>query len=750
MTVSQMAQVKVQEGVDDANDEADAARGRALLLVGLEDIASLNEREAAKLMHVLGHGDKVGVWSTPSGWLPPGRRQAAVNIKDRILNFLPTALQEVFRADTALMSRAELLVTQYAIMLRMGPSGTGRSQGRSLSPGTIKTILFSHAPRIIALGLIGITSSISADGKDVSVDEYQGPLLASITLAQLRQINGKAYQMALKECQRMYMLASRGFWVDLPGLEGEARSTVLAGTIRFNPPEGPKNPHLPLPDEFVSKLGKRCLWLMEDLGPNLFRFGEILECFWHRPIKDGLQKKNIRDRRRKAVRMALKEFIWKDSTGDQISQTPFPLKLSTERGFAKNDSALKKGKPTDEDAASGEMRWPPRNHSDFIQLIYLVQYAHACVVLLSMGGRQSEFLSLQRDCVTHAVDGRAYANGRTYKLTQRIGGVVRDWQLPDVAVGALEQQSRLVALSERFGSLSSESTEPVTTDLTHLWGQINSGSHTNPTNPLAGLSRTFVSFPRRIGLEAQPGGQNLRSHRFRKTVARLVALALTQAPKLLMDVFGHKSLEMTLYYILTDKDLQAEIETVTRELRVMRAKEAVDKMVNDAIKVADDVGAALGGYGGLAAVAIRDAVEVQRQRVHRRGEDWDARSAYELAELLTLQGKAWDQVREGVICTKFVGEAGPCNKSKGRPEPSKCDSACVHRLEEEFLREDVDGALRECVAAYERSIADDESLTASHWAGQIRSHVVRFSDLQDKWMAHPTVCALMSPPGASA
>ena len=115
----------------------------------------------------------------------------------------------------------------------------------------------------------------------------------------------------------------------------------------------------------------------------------------------------------------------------------------------------------------------------------------------------------------------------------------------------------------------------------------------------------------------------------------------------------------------------------------------------------------------------------------------------ELAELLTLQGKAWEQVRPGVLCTKFPGEAGPCNKSKGRPEPSKCQSTCGHRLEEAFLREDVDGSIRDALTAYETAIADEESLTAAHWAAQVRAHVPRFADLQAKWMLNATVQALV-------
>jgi hypothetical protein len=206
-----------------------------------------------------------------------------------------------------------------------------------------------------------------------------------------------------------------------------------------------------------------------------------------------------------------------------------------------------------------------------------------------------------------------------------------------------------------------------------------------------------------------------------------------------MEIFGHRSLEMTLYYILADKELRAEIETVSRELRIMRATTVVEKMVEADVVAGDE----LGGYGGPAAASIHKAIEVQRQQMHRQGKDWEISSTAELAELLTLQGTAWEQVRPGVICTKFPGESGPCNRSKGRPEPSKCRTDCGHRLEEAFLREDINGAIHDSLAAYAQAIADNESLTASHWAAQIRAHVPRFRDLQKKWMGHPTVKALM-------
>jgi hypothetical protein len=239
-------------------------------------------------------------------------------------------------------------------------------------------------------------------------------------------------------------------------------------------------------------------------------------------------------------------------------------------------------------------------------------------------------------------------------------------------------------------------------------------------------------------MDPEPGGQQIRPHRLRKTVARLVALALVRAPRILMAVFGHKSIEMTMSYMLSDKNLRAEIEKVSRELRVVRAAE----VVLDIVYAEDKKDAELvnGGYGGPAAEAIQRAQKVYRERLHQMGDDFDVRTLSELAELLTLRGKAWVYVRPGIICTKFPGtESGPCNKSRGQPEPARCQTHCSHRLEEQFLRRDVDAAIAHAVDEYARMGKEGNELVQDSWASQIKLHLGRFEDIRRKWMSNPTV-----------
>jgi integrase len=572
----------------------------------------------------------------------------------------------------------------------------------------------------------------SHQGLNLDYAQLNSNFLSDLTPEDLEPLTQNARRKVLQEWKRMEMLGHLGLWSDVPTLSVRSLAQAMTGPVRYSEAPPKRNAHLPLPDDYVAQLGSRGLWLIFDLAPNLLKIGEQFVHVWELTDKPHLAPDTIRNTRSNAAREILENFKWRDSKGTLIEKPPFALYLPKAHGF---------GARGDRGDEAGEHRWPPRNYRDFMGLAGALQAAHLTVGLLSMGPRRSEILSLERSCVAYAPDGRRYADGRTFKLVERHEGELRDWLLPEVAVTAFEQQVRLVTLCEKVSSLSPQAVaQPeIEPGARHLWGRISAAYMSDANVPLTDVNPTLISYARMLGLDIAPGGQNLRSHRFRKTLARLVALALTQAPRLLMEIFGHRSLEMTLYYILADKELRAEIETVSRELRIMRATTVVEKMVEADVVAGDE----LGGYGGPAAASIHKAIEVQRQQMHRQGKDWEISSTAELAELLTLQGTAWEQVRPGVICTKFPGESGPCNRSKGRPEPSKCRTDCGHRLEEAFLREDINGAIHDSLAAYAQAIADNESLTASHWAAQIRAHVPRFRDLQKKWMGHPTVKALM-------
>jgi len=373
-------------------------------------------------------------------------------------------------------------------------------------------------------------------------------------------------------------------------------------------------------------------------------------------------------------------------------------------------------------------------------LMNLLQLAHIFVAGMSLAPRAGELVTLQRDCVRRSRQKLQKARGRTYKLVERSGGKVREWVLPEIADKAIKQQARLVALAEQIGTKTS--TLGRVTPGKHLWGQLGVAPQSKATERLLDFTRALCAYAEALDLDLYPGGQRLRFHRFRKTVARLVGLAIAEAPRVLMQVFGHASVESVLYYMLADRAFQLEVEQVVRALRVAKAAQAVEEMV----KAEEDLLSKPphGGWAGPAAAKLHESTRKFRRSLHESGESWGAESAGQLAEILTLQGRHWQLVREGVLCTKLPGESGTCNKSKGRPEPSKCGSTCLHRLEEPLLRADTDSAIRSCVDELERVEARDDTFMAGFWAGQIRAAVVRFEDLEAKWSEHPTVARAMA------
>lgn len=721
-------------------EEIEATRTQALLRIGPEELLTLTGKALVSVQAVLGHGAELGRWTTPRRWCPTGiKAKLSLDIRMRLLDLLP---DQSVRPKAAtgygkrVLEHAVEALTRYLIVLRMGPASMRQKRAaQPLDPSVIADSGYYISSQLFAIALMRWLQSRDEDRVVV------GEFLRIVRNEDLATLTKSQQEKVLAEARRMQSLLDRGWWTDLPMCTAiQTVTTDVAGDAPSASKERKRDSHLPLPDAYVSEMGNKSLWLIESLAPNLLQIAESICTIWQDTDVDDIPPQTIRNRRRKEVSKLLDSWEWKDSNGNLIERPPFPILLSRsgEKKATVNDK-------TDEKLES--LHWPPRKLASVLGLLGNVQLAHLFVVSLSTGGRKSETMDLRRGCVEYSRDGRPYANGRTFKLVRRHDGEMRDWVLPDLAVISLEQQGRLVQVVERIGlqkpdrSPKQKSSETIPSD--HLWVQVSGGAMSDRSQPLLHLDKAMRAYATSLSMDTKPGNQLLRPHRFRKTVARLAALALAQAPKILMNVFGHKSIEMTLYYILSDKDLQADIEKVSRELRVMRAEETVSAIV--AAEEHGTEGISLGGYGGPAALMVSRAIQRQKERIHRSGEDWDAGSVRELAEILTLQGKAWELVRHGVICTKLPGtEAGPCNKSKGRPEPSKCQTACNHRLEEAFVREDVDGAISSCIEEFSAATEAQDELMQALWAGQIRAHVSRFSDLRVKWSAHPLVQQLLA------
>jgi hypothetical protein len=715
----------------DIETEVEATRTEALTLFDVEQIESMDDDALHGLKSLLQHGHDLERWATPRKWKPLGRdSELDIDLRARIVNRLPERHRRLLAdsdemigvarsADVTFLERSEtpaqrLLamaigrLVRLLVLCRVGPAGVGkRAKGRPLDPSTVMSLANGELTQLISWGL-----SHRLDQLDQQAPSEDMRFFGHIRSEDFAGLTPSKKNRHLYQVKRLQLLADRGLWSD-PTTLGEIKkgTTAVAGALETFEPEESLDTHLPLADDYVSEMGKYCHWLIRDLAPVALEVGATVRDMWQSTDDPVLSPGARAQRRDRAIRRIFAKTRWLDSSGAEIDALPF------------------------EPSASAPVFWPVTHFSHFMHVLKLIQAAHLFVVGMSMGARNSELLTLPRGCVQRSRNGLPYASGRTWKLVERHDGAERDWVLPNLAMVAIEQQERLVSMVEAIGQRTTGADDRRAQPGSHLWAEIGMGN-ADCTRQMMHSSTLLQRFARALGMDPNPGGQSLRVHRFRKSIARLVALAITQSPKVLQDVFGHKNIEMTLSYILTDKELQSEIERVIRELRVMKATEMVEAMVAAETEVLP----ALAGFGGPAATVIATAVSEHRAGLHRRGEEWGAQTARELADILTLRGKAWLMVRPGIFCTKFPGtESGTCNRSRGAPEPARCQTHCSHRLEEPFLRADVEACLREAVDAYLACKMAGNDLVQAFWAAQVKVHLERFPAVEALWKDDPIV-----------
>lgn len=450
----------------------------------------------------------------------------------------------------------------------------------------------------------------------------------------------------------------------------------------------PRNasPHLPLSDTFISEAGWRILWLLEDLGPNIVRLNAGIarldpDMHWRA--------------RRKQLDLLFGSCQWVDRHGKPLSSFPFPLEVAG-NGIAGPIRAVPD--------VTGEVH--------VSRLVHILQLSHIYVTSFCMGARSSEVFSLPKNCLDPATDALnpGLVTGRTYKFVDAAGGLERDWPMHPIGVFAIQQQ---IELSHPIRRQDNDS----------LWVQMRASS-TGELKSVKGDTLKAVKLNRlveAIGLKGLLDHDGLYIHRFRKTLARLCALALVGAPKVLMELFGHKSVDEALYYMLTDRELAAEVDQMAKDLIVLRGAEVIENI--------DDV-------GGPAGERLRHFIATRPMLAET---DAGVTSIKEMARLITMNGNSWTMPRPNIVCTKGPFQAGPCTRKVGHPDGSRCQPDCDHRLELQAALNDADESIQYCI----QQLAEIEEWTndyeAIFWIGQLRHHLARFPDLVPSWVAHPVM-----------
>lgn len=693
-----------------------AVRTEVQLNLRVNTIQNLDSEELLKLQSRLGMGSTWGVIEISESLVPPGVCSANGT---RILDM--RLAKKCKSIDPEQEELGILTLTRYAMVCSLVPVMGPRTRAVCLAPTTISSCI-----KKLSL-LVELALQKPSDGA--------GGVLSRLDASDL--LGAGIGRKHLTELNRLLQFRNRGYWSDVPTVSAaEALSiagnalTGTSATVRGQAESGDEQPDgveneaesiddeprqfQPFSDEYVAETGWRVAWMVEHLGLQLIKCAEALVAIYG-PLKSTSEKFHALECKRSwAASKFLASYDWLDTKGEPLAELPFDIRFTGQ------------GKGTG-------FCWPPKTHSELKGLLTLLLASNLHISLFSTGGRISEILSFQQGCIVEAADGSMTVAGRTYKLVTIRGGQERDWPIPAIGVLAIYLQERLAKVSGAI-NLNDGRDEPRTegapldSEAAHvkaapdadvvidefitdpIWLRVGAGLRIKGDYNLMLISAIEV-----LGLTELAGGVNPHAHRYRVTLARLLALALADAPKILMDLFGHKTIEMTLRYILADPVIRAEMQKVLQAQTIMLAEEAIHSI--------DE-------YGGPAAAKVKEAVDDLKTR---RGSDYGATDIKDLAETFTLSGKFWTLVRPGVICTKLPQQVGPCNKRAGMPEPSKCRSHCEVRLETAALRDDVDRSIERAFQFLEEEKRKDNPIGVELWLGQVQANINRFPALRQKW-----------------
>ncbi|MBB5694378.1 site-specific integrase [Muricoccus pecuniae] len=346
----------------------------------------------------------------------------------------------------------------------------------------------------------------------------------------------------------------------------------------------------------------------------------------------------------------------------------------------------------------------------------------ACIFILSLvlGPRWSEVSALPLDAVKGSnikPDGRTLW-GLTFKLSQSSGGEWRDWPISKRLADYLNAQRDYVQLLEGEG-------------FRYLWR--NHSSIWGSGQPLRQIHTPLVKFADKYGFAELTDG-NVHHHRFRKTTARLIVIALHGGPMVLRRLFGHEHLAMTLRYILANESILIELREIAEEEHRRAAApfiEKKDKLVG---------GGAKGWAAGIeAVVALADVFVPDGAR------DQGKVTTDDIIDVVASgpDGLSLKQIIPGLVaCFKPRDEPGLCCKHNEQPNVSKCQAECMWHLVMPEYRE----AARASVAS---SIVHlrGKDVGSPHWVHY--SHVIReklalFPDLAAEFVNDPIVVDVLN------
>lgn len=674
-----------------------------------EDIQHLGSADLLLAQRLVGHGNLWGHWQTSKSLAPSTMAPAMrdIDFARRLQAYLAKEMPSAGPIDI-LVDEGVLVLTRLALLMRLVPSGGNRNTKTIRpKPSSIATYLYTIWPCITARAI-----------RRKAADPLTFGLYRYLTEADIREFS--AAKSTRIEIERLDTFVARGVWSDTRPLPDILHTSNPARPYPATLPQDQPEPFIPFPDDWLAEIGPRVLWVLQDMGPHLLRLledlpQELQDIDWT-VTKDAITRRIAR-----RIRAHVERNPWLDQAGKPLVPS-FPLStVSGKNGFDPSE-------------------WPPRSWEHVVTLAVTLQAAHLFITLLACAGRIGEVSTLSRGCVSIGRDCKAYVDGFTYKLSGNLFGDARQWPAPEILLRCLGQQERLAMAMDWLPRRVGDGLPTAPRFGNRLWVSIRIFGSAGDEAEI-NVNQTLMYFAQRLNMNTKPGGANVHAHRFRKTVGRLAGVALFNSPLVLKRLFGHKSIEMTLHYILCDPGVREEAEKVLRELRIMHCAEALEE-----IHRAMSKGTALPGHGGPGAARLVTAVRNQEAQLNQSGRVWADSSAYDLACLLTMQGQGWRLVKENIVCSKTPGEDGLCQKkrSKGEPNTANCQPQCDNRIVFARKRRDAELSIEQYLDIARQARDDGQLLVLASVMENMQDEWVNFFDLEQKYRSDPEVQALLA------
>ncbi|QEL21906.1 integrase [Bosea sp. F3-2] len=489
----------------------------------------------------------------------------------------------------------------------------------------------------------------------------------------------------------------RGLLQDAPPRVSASEAKSSGDVKRERSPKGPvlarvqkseERNFQPFSDDYVTEIILRARWLQENLATQLISCWNEQRGIAARFALRGLGSNDPAVIA--ARRDALATIEWKDASGHRIDRLPFKIAQKIGVSYQFTDA------------------WPPTTARTVSMMVGTLQALNLCTTAFCTGARAGEIASATDASLVfpHSGTGGARLLAKTFKLEDSLGGAIRDWPLHPVAARALATQRDLAKGVRPEGDR-------------HLWVNHAMAGEKGVGSPLLDLTRLLVAATEHLGLTALAEGSRPHAHRWRHTVGRMVALSVVSAPQVLLDLFGHRDLEMTLRYMLSHPEIAEEAQKIAQETALALAEEAIAEVL-------------VGKAGGPASATLSKGLNDLRMK---RGEDvYGAENLQELTEILTFGGKRWELVRPGVICTKTPGQFGPCTQGRGLPDAGSCRTNCEHRLETERTKSQCSATIGALLIELEDALAGDKPMLVANLRGQLIAQLERWADVRQHWL----------------